>query len=136
MAEPDPVEHLIAAVPSAGRRADARALVPLFRDWTGFAPRIWPQGVVGFGAYDYSYASGRSGTWFATGFAPRRAHMVVHVLPGYTEFPDITARLGPHRRGRGCYYLVRLSRIDIEALGALVRAGLADLARHWPVRPA
>lgn len=118
------------------RRAETLALDALFREATGFAPQVWTGGIVGYGAYDYTYASGRTGTWMATGFAPRKARISVYIMPGYTDFNPILERVGPHAKGKSCLYITRLARIDTQVLAELVRAGLADLRATWPVRPA
>jgi hypothetical protein len=91
--------------------------------------------MVGFGRYAYRYASGRAGDSLATGFAARKAEWSVYIMPGYADHGPILARLGPHRMGKSCLYLRRLDRVDMGALEDLFRAGLADLARHWPVYP-
>jgi len=117
------------------RRADAERLDAIFRDVTGFAPEIWTGGIVGYGRYRYAYASRHAGEFLATGFAPREANLVVYIMPGYDDFASILAELGPHRMGKSCLYLTRLDRIDEAALARLVRAGLDDLARRWPVTP-
>lgn len=54
------------------RRDEARKLDALFRQATGFAPRLWPGNILGYGAYAYRYDSGHSGTSLACGFAPRK----------------------------------------------------------------
>ncbi len=124
----------VQAVEPERRREEALALDALFRATSGFAPRIWSGGMVGYGAYDYTYASGRSGTWFATGFAPRKAKLSIYIMPGYADFGSILDRLGPHSMGKSCLYITRLARIDMDVLGELIAAGLEDLGRHWPVR--
>ncbi|MEX0365442.1 MAG: DUF1801 domain-containing protein [Ruegeria sp.] len=116
------------------RRAEAQALDALFRSVTGFEPQVWTGGIVGYGAYDYTYASGRSGTWMATGFAPRKAKLSIYIMPGYANFDPILDRLGPHSKGKSCLYITRLARVDVDVLGELIAAGLRDLAGHWPVR--
>ena len=118
------------------RRAETLALDALFREATGFVPQVWTGGIVGYGAYDYTYASGRTGTWMATGFATRKARMSVYIMPGYTDFRPFLERLGQHSTGKRCLYIWRLARIVTEVLAELVRAGLADLRATWPVRPA
>ena len=122
-------------VPEA-RWDDTRALDTLFRKATGFAPHVWSGGIVGYGAYDYTYASGRSGIWMATGFAPRKAKISVYIMPGYADFGPILERLGPHTKGKSCLYITRLERVDVDVLAELVQAGLTDLAIRWPVRDA
>ena len=118
------------------RRDEARRLDTLFRAATGFQPQVWTGGIVGYGAYDYTYASGRSGTWMATGFAPRKAKISVYIMPGYADFGPILDRLGPHSKGKSCLYITRLARVDEAVLTELVAAGLKDLSEHWPVRSA
>jgi len=116
------------------RQNEARALDALFRAATGFVPLIWTADIVGYGAYDYTYASGRSGTWLATGFAPRKAKLSIYILPGYADFSAILARLGPHSKGKSCLYLNRLDAVNADVLTELIQAGLMDLSTHWPVR--
>jgi len=126
----------IAALDDPQRQADARVLDPLFRRATGFEPRLWSGKMIGYGAYAYTYKTGHSGRWFATGFAVPKRQIAVYIMPGYEPFEDLMARLGPHRRGKSCLYLSRLDRIDLGVLEDLVRAGVADLATRWPVDPA
>ncbi|MCB1335722.1 MAG: DUF1801 domain-containing protein [Roseivivax sp.] len=127
------VSAFLAAVEPPRRRDDALRLAALFEEATGWRPALWRGGIVGYGQYDYRYDSGRSGRFLATGFAPRKAATVVYIMPGYGDFADILARLGPHRLGKSCLYLSSLERVDLAALRALIRAGLDDLARRWPV---
>jgi len=129
------VARVLACVEPARRRADAERLDALFRDATGFRPEVWTGGILGYGRYRYTYASGHAGEFLATGFAPRKANLVAYIMPGYAGFGEILAELGPHKRGKACLYLTRLDRIDAAALTRLIRAGLDDLARRWPVTP-
>ena len=126
----------MAAVEPARRRAEAETLDALFRDVTGFAPAVWGGGILGYGRYDYRYASGRQGSSLATGFAPRKAALSLYIMPGYADFGPILDRLGPHRTGAACLYITRLDRVDRVALRELIAAGLEDLGRRWTVHPA
>jgi hypothetical protein len=129
------VADFIAAIDDPVRRADAMALDTLFRRVTGWAPVMWGPSMVGYGAYDYTYASGHSGSSLATGFSPRKAEHSIYVIPGYQDYGPILARLGKHKTGKSCLYVKRLSDIDTVALEDLIRAGLQDLGRIWPIRP-
>lgn len=130
------VDAFLDAVAPDRRRQEARELDALFREATGFAPVMWGDSMVGYGRYDYEYASGRSGSFLATGFSPRKAALSIYIMPGYTDFSAILERLGKHKLGKSCLYLTRLEDADPEVLTELIRAGLSDLARHWPVHPA
>ncbi|APX13542.1 DUF1801 domain-containing protein [Tateyamaria omphalii] len=129
-----PFSDWVNGVEPNARRDEARALDALFRDVSGFAPQVWTGGIVGYGAYDYTYASGRTGTWLATGFAPRKARLSIYIMPGYADFGPLLDRLGPHAKGKSCLYITRLARVDLAVLGEVIAAGLRDLATHWPVR--
>lgn len=129
------VADFIAAIDDPGRRADAIALDALFRRVTGWTPVMWGPSMIGYGAYDYTYASGHSGSSLATGFSPRKAELSIYILPGYQDYGAILARLGKHKTGKSCLYVKRLSDIDTAALEDLVRTGVQDLSAKWPVRP-
>lgn len=121
---------------SPGRRhGEALLLDVFFRETTGWQPQLHSGGMLGYGRYNYRYASGRSGTWFATGFAPRKAKISIYIMPGYADFDPILVRLGKYTKGKSCLYLNKLADADMSVLGELVRAGLDDLGTHWPVHP-
>lgn len=115
------------------RHAEALELDALFRRVTGWEPQIFRGGMLGYGRYDYAYASGRTGSSLATGFAPRKAKLSIYIMPGYTDFSNILTRLGKHTKGKSCLYLNKLADADTAVLEELIRAGLADLKTHWPV---
>ncbi|SHH77253.1 DUF1801 domain-containing protein [Marivita hallyeonensis] len=129
------VEAFIDSVTHAGRREDARVLDQLFRDETGFQPRMWGPSIIGYGQYHYVYASGREGDFLATGFSPRKANMSIYIMPGYQDYSELLKDLGPHKTGASCLYVGRLSKIDLDVLRRIVRAGLTDLGKRWPVQP-
>lgn len=117
------------------RRGEAERLLAIFAEVTGWEPRLWGPSMVGFGRYEYRYDSGHSGESFATGFSPRKAELSIYILPGYADFEDILARLGPHRKAKSCLYIRRLSAVDEGVLRELIQAGLKDLAARWEISP-
>jgi Domain of unknown function (DU1801) len=129
------VSEFLAGVAHPTRRADAIRLDAIFREVTGWLPQMWGPSIIGYGAYDYRYESGREGEMCATGFSPRKTNLVLYIMPGYTDFKDILAGLGKHKLGKSCLYLGKLADVDEAALRALIRAGLDNLATRWPVRP-
>lgn len=129
------VSAFVDAVEHAGRRDDARRLDEIFRGVTGWEPVMWGPSIIGYGMYEYTYQTGRSGRFLATGFSPRKANMVLYIMPGYADFGSILDRLGRYRAGRSCLYLGRLSSVDEAVLAELIAAGLRDLDRRWPVQP-
>lgn len=129
------VAAYLADVTPDRRRDDAQLLDQIFRKVTGWQPRMWGPSIIGYGQYHYVYDSGREGDFLATGFAPRKANLVVYIMPGYTDFSEILGRLGKHKIGKSCLYINKLADIDEAVLEELIRAGLDDLATRWPVQP-
>ena len=129
------VTDFLQSVDHPVRRADGIALDQMFRQITGWQPQMWGPSIIGYGQYHYTYDSGREGDFLATGFSPRKANLSVYIMPGYTDFSAIMARLGKHKIGKSCLYINKLSDIDMDVLAELVRAGLDDLAQKWPVTP-
>lgn len=123
----------IASVEHPVRRADAETLDALFRRITGWEPRMWGPTIIGYGAYHYTYDSGREGDFLATGFSPRKANLSLYIMPGYMEMQDKLARLGKHKIGKSCLYINKLADVDLDVVEEIVRAGLADLESRWPV---
>ncbi|MES2814545.1 MAG: DUF1801 domain-containing protein [Pseudomonadota bacterium] len=117
------------------RREEAERLLAIFAEVTGWEPRLWGPSMVGFGRYVYRYASGNGGESLATGFSPRKAELSIYVMPGEGTLGPILERLGPHRMTKACLYIRRLSAVDEGVLREVIRAGLLDLERHWPVHP-
>ncbi len=125
----------IASVDHPTRRADAETLDRIFREVTGWQPRMWGPSIIGYGQYHYVYDSGREGDFLATGFSPRKAHQVIYILPGYSDFGPILDRLGKWKTGKSCLYINKLADVDLDVLRELIRAGLDDLSSRWTVRP-
>jgi Domain of unknown function (DU1801) len=125
------VEAFLEAAPES-RRDDARAVVRLMSELTGEAPVMWGPSIVGFGRYVYTYASGRSGEWPIAAFSPRKANLVLYLMPGFEEATDLLARLGKHKVGKSCLYLNRLADLDPEVLRELVSRSVTAVRARYP----
>ena len=122
----------VAAVEHPTRRADAEVLLDLMVRVTGCEPKMWGPTIIGFGRYHYTYDSGREGDMFLTGFSPRKANLVVYVLPGYDDLSEHLSQLGKHRLGKSCLYINKLADVDLEVLERIVAAGVASVRRTHP----
>ena len=91
-------------------------------DATSEEPSMWGDSLIGFGSYDYTYASGHSGNWFTVGFSPRKQNMVVYIMPGFDDYESTLEKLGKHRTGKSCLYINKLADVDIEVLKRLISA--------------
>ena len=124
------VSTFLAAVEPAGRREDATLLLDLMQRASGEPPVLWGS-MIGFGYYNYRTDSGHEGEMFLTGFAPRKANMVVYVMPGFDGLAGDLNALGPHKTGKSCLYLGRLSRIDLAALERIAEASVREMRRRY-----
>lgn len=127
------VKDFIAAVENDTRREDAQTLLKLFQKATGWKARMWGPTIVGFGAYHYTYDTGHSGSICVVGFSPRKANLVVYV----SDFPGkagLLQRLGKHKGGlKQCLYLNSLADVDLDVLEKILKAGVAQTKKTWPV---
>lgn len=74
-----------------------------------------------FGRYHYRYASGHEGDSALAGFASRTHHLVVYLVGEFEQrHASALSRLGPHKTGKGCLYLKRLSDVDLNVLRELI----------------
>lgn len=129
------VDAFLAGIQPPRRRAQGEALKAIFDEVTGWQACMWGASIVGYGRYDYTYDSGRTGSFLATGFSPRKAALSIYIMPGYQDYGEILDRLGPHKLGKACLYVSRLNAVDHDVLAELIQTGLRDLGERWPVHP-
>lgn len=117
------------------KRRDAETLISLMSEATDRPPILWGS-MVGFGQYQYRYASGTQGDTFLVGFAPRKAEFSIYLMGIY--FPDtaatadaLLATLGKHRMGKACLYVKRLADIDMAVLTQLVTLSVTRLKQEY-----
>lgn len=123
------VEDFLDTIENDMRRADGFSLLSMMREITGEPAVMWGPSIVGFGSYRYRYESGREGTWMLTGFSPRKAHLVLYIMPGFSEYGSLLARLGAYKTGKSCLYIKRLSDIDMTVLEELIALSVAHMRR-------
>ena len=127
------VAAYIAAIEPESRRNDCMQLGALIERTTGWPPKMWGPGIVGFGRYAYRYDSGHSGEMCVVGFASRKAEISVYLAPyGGPEFAALLAKLGKHKMGKGCLYIKKMADVDASVLEALVRASVAEIKSRYP----
>lgn len=108
---------------------DAKTLLKTFKEATGTKPKMWGKSIVGFGEYTYPRSNGDEGQFMATGFSIRKSGPTLYIMPGYTEYPDLMAKLGPHKTGKSCLYLKNMDKVDLKIITKLIKAGLKDLRK-------
>lgn len=119
------VEEFLASVPDENRRDDARKVMAIMHEITGEPPAMWGPSIIGFGRYRYRYESGHEGEAPVAGLSPRKPHLVVYLIGDYAKkYASTLARLGPHKLGKSCLYLKRLSDVDESVLRELIERSM------------
>lgn len=130
------VADFIAAVPGDRRREEAGVVDAIHRRVTGQEPKMWGPSIIGYGQYDYVYASGHKGTICRAGFSPRKAAMTLYVMGDYcdrqTEADALFAKLGKHKTGKSCLYINKLTDVDLDVLEQLVALSWERMNAIYP----
>ena len=110
------------------KRNDSFALLKLMQDITGFEPMMWGESMIGFGSYHYkSERSSQQGDWFLVGFSPRKAAISLYVYTGLKEHEYLLKDLGKFKIGKACIYIKKLSDINQEVLGKMIKETIGFL---------
>ena len=118
------VENFINSIDNQQKRRDSWDLIAMMQEITGCQPKMWGTSLVGFGSYHYKYDSGREGDMLVTGFSPRKTAMTLYVMPGFEEFEEQLAKLGPYKTGKSCLYLKNLAVVDREVLKEIISTSI------------
>ena len=116
-------------VKSEVKRKDSYELVAMMQDITGEPPTMWGPSIVGFGSHHYVYESGREGDVCLAGFSPRAGALVVYLGPAI-ENDKLMAKLGKHKRGKGCLYINKLDDVDRGILRKLIEHSIAEVRKR------
>ena len=112
------------------KKADSFRLIELMQEWSGFEPTMWRPTIIGFGNYQYKYASGHEGEAPIIGFSPRKAAFSLYVYSPTKESEKILSNLGNFKIAKACIYVKKLSDIDIPTLQKLCEESITYVNEH------
>lgn len=115
------VTDYLNSIADEARRNDCFALAQIMESTTGYQPKMWGTGIVGFGSYHYTYASGHQGDAPLVAFASRAAAITLYLLCNVQQTDSLLQQLGKHKAGKGCVYIKRLSDVDVNVLKQLIQ---------------
>lgn len=121
------VADFLDAVEHPGRREDGKTVAAMMAEVSGETPVMWGPSIVGYGSY-----KGPTGDWPRIGFSPRKANLVLYMMPGFEAQADLLGRLGKHKIGASCLYLNRLADVDMGVLRELASASLRMMREKYP----
>ncbi|HEX9794897.1 MAG TPA: DUF1801 domain-containing protein [Planctomycetota bacterium] len=85
--------------------------------------------MVGFGSYDYKYASGQEGDWPLCGFSPRKSALTLYIMAGFQGQDDLMQQLGKHTTGKSCLYIKKLEDVHLPTLKKLIQKSVAHMQK-------
>ena len=102
------VEDYVASRANEQQRMDCKELMDLLKRITRQRAKMWGPSIVGFGSYQYTYESGRTGKAPLVGFAIRGRELVVYVDAEGDKQKSLLSKLGKHKMGKCCLYFKQL----------------------------
>jgi hypothetical protein len=126
------VQAFLDSVPDEKKRRDCYTALQLMQEATGYPPKMWGPGIVGFGSYHYKYESGHEGDAPLAGFSPRKAAITFYLMLGSDNNEGLLKKLGKHKTGKGCLYIKQLEDVDTGVLKQLVSGCVSSLKAKYP----
>ncbi|MDQ3239624.1 MAG: DUF1801 domain-containing protein [bacterium] len=129
------VTDFINTVDDDEKRKDCHTLVKLMEQISGEKPKMWGTSIIGFGMYHYkSQKSNQEGDWPRAGFSPRKQALTVYIMSGLKSQTDLLSKLGKHKiSGGSCIYIKKLSDINLDILSEIVKEGLKEMEKQYPL---
>jgi hypothetical protein len=124
------VKEYLSGLKNESQRKDAEKLAHMMENITGKPGVMWGGSIIGFDQVHYKYESGREGDMGAIGFAPRKSNLTIYLVDGTSKYGELLNRLGPHKTGKVCLYIKRLSDVDQTILEELIRDSYQYVVAH------
>ena len=125
------VNDFINSVKDETKRKDSFSLIDLIEKQTGFEPKMWGPGIIGFGSYHYKYDTGHEGDSPLIGFSPRAAAITLYLSAQFENREDLLEKLGKHKTGKGCIYIKKLGDINIETLQKMIANHIRNIQKLY-----
>ena len=125
------VEEFLNSVSNTKRREDSIYILAMMKRITGEQPRMWGTSIVGFGQYTYQRADKSKHQWMVTGFSPRKQSLTIYIMPGFSAYPDLMAKLGKYKNSVSCLYITRLENVDLKVLEELIKRSVKDMLARY-----
>ncbi|MFT4830536.1 MAG: hypothetical protein ACI815_000170 [Psychroserpens sp.] len=113
------------------KRNDSFTILEKMKEITGKPAVMWGDSIVGFGSYHYKYDSGREGDILITGFSPRKQNLTLYIIDGFDGYQELLKKLGPHKTGKSCLYIKKLSDIDMDILTEVISTSFTHFDKKY-----
>lgn len=125
------VKHFLDGVVDEQKRKDCFTLLAMMKQITKKQPRMWGPSIVGFGKYQYKYASGHEGDCFLTGFSPRKESLTIYIMAGFERFKPLMKKLGKCKSSKSCLYIKRVEDVHHDVLKELIGQSAKYISKKY-----
>ncbi len=126
------VAAFLKTIPEEKKRKDCSAIIDLLTKHTGFPPKMWGTGIVGFGSYHYKYESGREGDAPLSGIASRANSITLYLGSNFDNREALLSKFGKHKASGGCVHIQKLEDIDTGVLIKMVKNSIKHTQKQYP----
>jgi hypothetical protein len=130
------VEDFLEGLSDKQQKHDSYQILKMMQDITGEEAAMWGGSMVGFGQYHYRYASGHEGDTFIVGFSPRKSAITLYLMCQAEEQADLLKKLGKHKMGKGCLYIIRLDEVNPEILKEIIQRAVNRIKKAFNIKQA
>ena len=116
------------------KRKDSLELIRIFKEVSGFEPKMWGPSIIGFGSYHFKYESGREDEAPLVGFSPRKAAISLYFSSDIEgQQAILLSQLGKFKNGKSCIYIKKLADVKEDILKALTQESIDFIQKKYPV---
>ena len=126
------VSDFLNTVENEIKRNDAFEIIKIMQEQTNFVPKLWGPNIIGFGSYQYKYASGHEGDAPLVAFSPRKDAISLYLNSSFENKEELLTQFGKHKAGKGCIYIKKLADIDVEVLKKMIVLSVASVKEMYP----
>lgn len=124
------VAAFVKSVTDEVKRKDLAEIISIFKKQSGYEPKMWGPGIVGFGSYHYKYESGREGDAPIIALAPRAKSIVLYIGFDAAKRDELLTKLGKHKLSGGCIHIQKLKDIDTGILIKMIKNSIEYRKKH------
>jgi hypothetical protein len=114
------VKDYITSIADEQTLKDIDVLIEIMKRISGYEPKLWNVGTIGFDNYHYKYDTKREGDCFVIGFYPRKGKITIYLMDGTARYSKLLTKLGKHTSTGYCVYIKHLSDIELSILEQII----------------
>ena len=126
------VSDYLTTIADEKKREDCSAIIELITMHTGFEPKMWGPSIVGFGAYNYKYDTGREGSAPLFGLAARANTIALYLSANFENRDALLSKFGKYKSDKGCVNIQKIEDIDTNILIEMIHNSMEHKKKLYP----